>query len=88
MCSCCALRSNPPFWSAAAPLMLTAGAALLQLFVLDAAAGMHEATEFSVRAGSPDEYMQAGAAFAGYSRPDRRFQGSRRRLGLGWPVND
>ena len=64
MCSRSALRSNPRFWSAAAPLVLTAGAALLQLFVLDAAAGMHEATEFSVPAGSPDEYMQAGAAFA------------------------
>jgi hypothetical protein len=37
---------------------------LLQLFVLDARAGMHEATAFSVPAGSPDEYMQAGAAFA------------------------
>jgi hypothetical protein len=47
MCSCSALRSNPPFRSAAAPLVLTAGAALLQLFVLDVAAGMHEATEFS-----------------------------------------
>jgi len=64
MCSCRALRSDPSFWSAAAPLVLTAGAVLLQLFVLDATAGMHEATEFSVPTGSPDEYMQAGAAFA------------------------
>lgn len=64
MCSFRALRSSPPSRSAAAPLVLTTGAVLLQLFVLDATAGMHEATEFSVLAGSPDEYMQAGAAFA------------------------
>jgi len=59
-----ALRSNPPFWSSAAPLVLTAGVVWLQLFVPDATASTHEATEFSVPAGSPDEYMQAGATFA------------------------
>jgi hypothetical protein len=64
MCSCRALRSNPPFWSSAAPLVLTAGVVWLQLFVPDATASTHEATEFSVPAGSPDEYMQAGATFA------------------------
>src|SRR6266481_9004424 len=57
-------RSKPSFWSAPAPLVLTAGVAWLQLLAPEAMAETHEATEFSVPAGSPDEYMQAGAAFA------------------------
>src|SRR6266853_660381 len=59
-----ALRSSAPFWSTAVPLMLQAGVVWLQLLAPDAMAGTHEATQFSVPAGSPDEYMQAGAAFA------------------------
>ncbi len=57
------LRPDPPFWLAAAPLVLMAGVVGLQSIVLDATAGTHEATQFSVPAGAPDEYMQAGAAF-------------------------
>src|SRR5258708_7317318 len=59
-----ALRSDPPFWMAAASLILRAAVVWLELIVPDAMAGTHEATEFSVPAGSPDEYMQAAAAFA------------------------
>jgi hypothetical protein len=58
------IRSTPSFWPAAAPLVLRAGIFWLALIVSDAMAGTHEATEFSVPAGAPDEYMQAGAAFA------------------------
>jgi hypothetical protein len=64
MCRRRALRSNPPFWSAAAPLVLRAGVVWLTLIASAAMAGTHEATQFSVPAGSPDEYMQAGAEFA------------------------
>jgi hypothetical protein len=59
-----ALRFNPPFWSAAAPLVLKAGIARLELVVPDAIAGTHESTEFFVPAGAPDEDMQVGAASA------------------------
>jgi hypothetical protein len=59
-----ALRSNRPFWSAAVPLALEFAVLGLQLIVPDAMAGTHEATDFSVPAGSRDEYMEAGAAFA------------------------
>jgi hypothetical protein len=59
-----ASRATPPFWLAAAPLVLKAGVVWLQLLVPDAMAGTHEATQFSVPAGSPDEDMQAGAEFA------------------------
>ena len=58
------IRSSPPFWSLVAPLALKAGVVWLELVVPDAMAGTHEASNFSVPAGSPDEYMQAGAAFA------------------------
>jgi len=54
------MRSSPPFWS----LALKAAVVWLELVVPDAMAGTHEASNFSVPAGSPDEYMQAGAAFA------------------------
>ena len=57
-------RSNSHFWLAAAPLLLKAGFACLELFVSDAKAEAREATEFSVPTGFPDEYMQAAAAFA------------------------
>ena len=59
-----ALRFNPPFWMAAASVILRAAVVWLELIVPDAMAATHEATEFSVPAGSPDEYMQAAAAFA------------------------
>jgi hypothetical protein len=59
-----ASRSNRPSRRAAASLLLKAGLICLELIVLDAMAGTREVTEFSVPAGSPDEYMQAGAAFA------------------------
>ena len=58
------MRSSPPFWSLAAPLALKAAVVWLELVVPDAMAGTHEASNFSVPAGSPDEYMQAGGAFA------------------------
>jgi hypothetical protein len=64
MCSRLDSRSNPPSWSAAAPLLLMVGFACLELIVPDAMAETHEATEFSVPTGLPDEYMQAAAAFA------------------------
>jgi hypothetical protein len=51
-------------WSGAALLLLKAGIVCLELIVPDAMAGTHEASEFSVPARSPDEAMQAGAAFA------------------------
>jgi hypothetical protein len=57
-------RPPPPFWLAAVPLVLKAAVLGLQLLAPDAIAGTHEATQFSVPAGSPDEYMQAGAEFA------------------------
>src|SRR6267154_2166013 len=57
-------RSTPPFWYTAAPLLLQAAVAWLQLLGPEAIAGTHEATQFSVPAGTPDENMQAGADFA------------------------
>jgi len=59
-----ASRTTEPLWLAAAPLVLNVSAVWLQICAPDAAANPHEATEFSVPAGSPDEYMQAGASFA------------------------
>jgi hypothetical protein len=59
-----ASRSSSPFWMAAATLILRAAVAWLELIVPDAMAATHEATEFSVPAGSPDENMQAAAEFA------------------------
>src|SRR5258708_30546129 len=64
VCSRLDSRSNPPFWSATAPLLLKVGFACLELIVPDAMAETREATEFSVRTCLPDEYMQAAAAFA------------------------
>ena len=57
-----ARRTNSPLWPAAAWLALKISVVCLVSPV--AMAGTHEATQFSVPAGSPDEYMQAGAAFA------------------------
>jgi len=57
-------RSTPPSWLAAARLLLKSAVVGLELFVPYAMAGSHEVTQFSVPAGSPDENMQAGAAFA------------------------
>src|SRR6266700_7437346 len=57
-------RSTLPSGLAAARMFLRAAVVGLQLCVPYALADTHEATQFSVPAGSPDEYMQAGAAFA------------------------
>ncbi len=65
-----ALLSNSPFRSAAVFLVLRAAVVGLQLLAPDAIAGTREATQFSVPAGSPDEYMQAGAAFGRELDPD------------------
>jgi hypothetical protein len=64
MCNRPARRSQSDFWPSAAWLALKASAVCLELVAPAAMAGTHEATQFSVPAGSPDEYMQAGAAFA------------------------
>jgi len=57
-------RSTPPLWLAGAPLVLKIAAVWLLIYVPAAIAGTHEATQFSVPSGSPDETMQASAAFA------------------------
>ena len=59
-----ASRCTPPLWVAAALLILKASAGWLQFLVPYAVASSHEASQFSVPSGSPDEYMQAGAEFA------------------------
>jgi hypothetical protein len=64
MCSPSDLRANRRYWRGPEAMLLTAGFACLQALVVNATAGTREATTFSVPAGSPDEYMQAGAAFA------------------------
>jgi hypothetical protein len=68
-----AKRPTPPLWLAAAPLVLTALALWLQIFAPKAAAGTHEATQFSVPSGSPDDTMQAAAAFAHELDPDAQI---------------
>jgi hypothetical protein len=65
-----AKRPILPSWLAAVPLILNAGVVSLGFSAADANARMHEATAFSVPAGSPDEYMQAGAQFARSLEPD------------------
>ena len=45
MCSRRALRSNPPFWSAAPPLVLRAGVVWLALIASDAMVGTREAVD-------------------------------------------
>jgi hypothetical protein len=65
-----ASRFAPPLWAAAALTILTASAGWLQFLVPGAVAGTHEATQFSVPSGSPDEYMQAGANFARSLEPN------------------
>jgi hypothetical protein len=65
-----ASRSTPPLRRAAAPLVLTAVALQLQVIPLDAVAASHEASQFSVPSGSPDETMQKAAAFARELDPD------------------
>jgi hypothetical protein len=57
-------RSTRPLWLAAAPLFLKASALGLVVAVPGAMASPHEASQFSVPSGSPDEYMQAAASFA------------------------
>jgi len=60
----CVSRSTASPCLAAAPLILKAAMIWLQVLLPAAIAGTHEATQFSVPSGSPDEYMQAGAEFA------------------------
>jgi hypothetical protein len=59
-----AKRSTSSSCLAAIPFLLNVGALSLGLAVADAKANTHEATAFSVPAGSPDQYMQAAAEFA------------------------
>jgi hypothetical protein len=63
-------RSTRPLWLAAAALVAQIAAVWLTIFVPDAVAGSHEATQFSVPSGAPDETMQASAAFAHELDPD------------------
>jgi len=65
-----ASRSTPRRWLTAAPLVLTASAVSLQILASDAAAATHEATQFSVPSGSPDDTMQVAADFAHELDPD------------------
>jgi hypothetical protein len=57
--------TTPPLWRTTAPRILKASAVSLAIFLTaDALADSHEASQFSVPSGSPDEYMQAAATFA------------------------
>ena len=51
-------------------LLATGGFVCLQAVVFSATAETREASDFSVPAGSPDDYMQAGAAFARELNPN------------------
>ena len=64
MSSLAASRSAPQLWLAGAPLVLKIAAVWLAVYVPGAIAGPHEASQFSVPSGSPDDTMQASAAFA------------------------
>ena len=64
MCSGPAFRFNRPSRRGVARRIVGAAVVCFELLAPVAMAGTHEATEFSVPAGSPDEYMQAGATFA------------------------
>jgi hypothetical protein len=64
MYSRCNHRTNRRSQRGVAPLLLNLGFIGLAALVVDATAETREASAFSVPAGSPDEYMQAGAAFA------------------------
>ncbi|MBV8209744.1 MAG: hypothetical protein JO133_06745 [Burkholderiaceae bacterium] len=61
-----AKRARP----ARAPFVLKFAAACLQAIAITAFADPHEASRFSVPSGSPDETMQAAAAFALELQPD------------------
>jgi len=63
-------RSTRPLWLAAAPLVVQISAVWLAICGPDAMAGSHEASQFSVPSGAPDETMQASAAFAHELDPD------------------
>jgi hypothetical protein len=64
MSSLSVTRSTPSLWLAGAPLVLKIAVFGLPIVVPDANAATHEATQFSVPSGSPDETMAAAAAFA------------------------
>jgi hypothetical protein len=71
MSSFSASRSTPLLWQAGAPLVLKIAAVWLPICVpVVAMAGTHEASQFSVPSGSPDEIMRASAAFAHELDPD------------------
>lgn len=70
MSSLAASRSTPQLWLAGAPLVLKIAAVWLTVYVPDAIAGSHEASQFSVPSGSPDDTMKASAAFAHELDPD------------------
>ena len=57
-------KSHAALWGRAAKPVLMGLAATLQLLAPGAFAATHEAAQFSVPAGSPDETMRAGAEFA------------------------
>src|SRR5579864_2149435 len=58
------LAPSPMLVALAAVLALVPVVCNSQLLASRAVAASHEATPFSVPAGSPDEFMQAGADFA------------------------
>jgi hypothetical protein len=70
MSSLSASPLTPALWLAGARLVLKIAAVWLAVYVPAAIAGTHEATQFSVPSGSPDETMQAAAAFAHELDPD------------------
>ena len=64
-------RSKVSDWTAPAPLVLTAGGAWLPLLAPAAMAETHEATQFSVPAGAPDEYRADGHNPLCFASPSR-----------------
>jgi hypothetical protein len=59
-----------PLWLAAAPLFMKASAVWLAAAPPEAIGASHEATDFSVPSGSPDDTMQVAVAFAHELDPD------------------
>ena len=64
MCTRLASRSETPLFPVVSRLLFISGLVGLNSLIPPAIAETREATEFSVPAGLPDEYMRAGAAFA------------------------
>lgn len=59
-----ASRPTAPLWLVAMPLLVRASPLWLALLAPAALADTHEASQFSVPSGSPDETMRAASAFA------------------------